>query len=205
MVGMARIAINETSVRVGDPVPEALTSGTVLDRERHEITLASFWAHGPALLVFLRHFGCLCLSAQMSALVPRLFELQRLGLRNVFIGNGAPHFIDGFIERFALTDKQVEIVTDPSLATFRAAGLLRSWWATYGPKGIWDTIRAFGDGHVNRLGEGDAVQQGGSMLIDAQGQVAWYYRDLSRGGHAAGADIVEAAMRLTLKRAPALL
>jgi hypothetical protein len=46
-------------VRVGKLVPESLASSTVLDREGRQILLESFWAEGPAVLVFMRHFGCL--------------------------------------------------------------------------------------------------------------------------------------------------
>ena len=155
-------------MRGGQPIPNELAMSRVHDRKSREIVLSTYWANQSAVLVFMRHFGCLCLSAQVTELAPRLFELHRLGLRTVFIGNGAPHFIDGFIERFGLNDKRVEIVTDPSLASFRAAGLLRSWWATYGPKGLWDTLQAAGSGHVNRRGEGDALQQGGTLLIDSK-------------------------------------
>jgi hypothetical protein len=52
-------------VRVGKLVPESLASSTVLDREGRQILLESFWAEGPAVLVFMRHFGC-------PASVPRL-------------------------------------------------------------------------------------------------------------------------------------
>lgn len=192
-------------MRVGKLIPESLASSTVLDREGRQIVLESFWAEGPALLVFMRHFGCLCLSAQITELSPRLFELHQLGIRTVFIGNGAAHFIDGFIERFGLADKKVEIVTDPPLASFRAAGLLRSWWATYGPRGLWDAIRAWGAGHVNQSVEGDSLQQGGTVLVDANGRIVWYHRDASRGGHAPSGDIVDAAMRLILKQYPLLI
>ncbi len=113
-------------MRVGKLVPESLASSTVLDREGRQILLESFWAEGPAVLVFMRHFGCLCLSAQITELSPRLFELHQLGIRTVFIGNGAADFIDGFIERFGLADKKIEIVTDPPLEAFFVNGDLCS-------------------------------------------------------------------------------
>jgi len=189
-------------MRKGEPVPKALALCKVLDRRGREIEVASLWAKGPTLLAFLRHFGCLCLSAQMTELVPRLFDLHRLGLRTVFIGNGPPHLIDTFIERFLLVDKPVEVVTDPSLASFRAAGLARSPWATFGPKSVWDAIRAIGGGHINRWGQGDNLQQGGIVLVDAAGRVAWYHRNLSIGDYPPSVEIVDAAIRVVLKRAP---
>jgi len=162
-------------VRAGEVVPKDLAQSKVLDREGRETVLESFWAERPALLLYLRHFGCLCLSAQITELAPRLDELERLGIRTVFISNGDPHFIDTFIERFLLADKPVDIVTDPSLASFRAAGMLRSWWAIFGPRGLWDGIRA------------------------------WYYRNISMGGHPPSVEIIDAVMRLVLKRTPLLI
>ena len=61
----------------GDVVPKDLARSKVLDREGRETVLESFWAERPALLIFLRHFGCLCLSAQITELAPRLDDLER--------------------------------------------------------------------------------------------------------------------------------
>ncbi len=189
-------------MRAGEEVPRELAESKVLNRDGQEISLKSFWAEQPAVLVYLRHFGCLCLSAQITELAHRLNELQSLGVRTVFISNGAPHFIDTFIERFLLADKPVDIVTDPSLSSFRAAGMLRSLWATFGPRALWDGIRATADGHINHLGEGDNLQQGGVVLVDPEGRISWYYRNLSVGGHPPSVEIVDAVMRLVLKRTP---
>ncbi len=46
-----------------------------------EFLLESFWAEQPALLLYLCHFGCLCLSAQITELVPRLNDLERRPVR----------------------------------------------------------------------------------------------------------------------------
>lgn len=185
-------------MRAGERVPDRLASCTVLDRGGGPVPVSSLWEAGPALLVFLRHFGCIGCSEQVAGLAPRLTELAALGIRTVFIGNGEPRFIEHFIERFALSERKVEIYTNPDLAAYRAAGLRRSAWATIGPRGIWDALRAFGQGHVNRLGEGDNFQQGGAILIDRDGTVAWHHSSRSLGGHAPAVEIVDAAMRLSL-------
>jgi len=39
---------------VGDPAPDALLT----DLERHEVRLSSLWRDRPAVVVFLRYFGC---------------------------------------------------------------------------------------------------------------------------------------------------
>jgi peroxiredoxin len=40
-------------VKVGDAAPDV----DVLDTDGRELSLSSFWAHRPAVLVLLRHFG----------------------------------------------------------------------------------------------------------------------------------------------------
>jgi hypothetical protein len=40
-------------LKVGDPAPEI----TVLDINNQPVKLADYWASGPTLLSFLRHFG----------------------------------------------------------------------------------------------------------------------------------------------------
>ncbi|MFQ5972665.1 MAG: AhpC/TSA family protein [Alphaproteobacteria bacterium] len=189
-------------VRTGERVPAELASAGVWDEHGRQMELAAFWKERPAVVVFLRHFGCPCGSAQMAELTPRLGELHRLGMRTVLVGNGAPNFIDGFKERFGLFDKAVEVTTDPSLRSFRAAGLLRSWWMSYGPRGLWDALLAIGKGHVGRFGEGDGLQHGGTLIVGTDGIVALYHRNLTKGGHLPAVEIIETAMRLALERSP---
>ena len=187
-------------MQLGERIPDALASCSVFGPDGGPIALSRFWSAGPALLVFLRHFGCIGCSEQVAGLAPRLPEMNALGIRTVFIGNGAPHFIENFIERFALSERKVEIVTDPELAAYTAAGLRRSAWAAFGPVAMLDVLRALGQGHINRLGEGDNLQQGGAVLVDTDGTVAWHQRSRSLGGHARAVEVVDAAMHLIMKK-----
>ncbi|HZS40287.1 MAG TPA: peroxiredoxin-like family protein [Polyangia bacterium] len=186
--------------RAGAPVPAALADAVVLDERGGERRLGDFWADRPALVVFLRHFGCIGCSAQVTELEPRLAQLDELGMRTVLVGNGAPNFIAGFVERHALADKRAVLVTDPSLAAFRAAGLARSWWATAGPRALADIARALAAGHSGHQQEGDATQQGGALVVAPSGEVAFYYRNRSLGDHAAAADLVDVALGLAARR-----
>ena len=189
-------------VRTGERVPAELATAAVWDEQGREMELAAFWQERPALVVFLRHFGCPCGNAQVAELTPCLGELDRLGMRTVLVGNGAPNFIGGFKERFGLFDKEVELVTDPTLRAFRAAGLRRSWWLAYGPQGLWDALMAIGRGHIGRFGQGDAFQQGGTLVVAVDGVVVLYHRNLTKGGHLPAVEIVETAMRFALQRSP---
>jgi peroxiredoxin len=182
---------------VGSPVFEDLAKLEVSDASGRTVRLGSFWRDEPCLLVFVRHFGCVGCGEQVSELSPRLPELERAGVRVVLIGNGDKRYIEGFSERYGLADKRVEVVTDPSLASFRAAGLQRSWWATHGARAMLDTARGMAKGIPHRAVEGDSTQQGGVLLVDGRGVLRFYHRNESIGDHPTANELVEAALVLS--------
>lgn len=185
----------------GAPIPEALLAATLVARDGRRVSFAELVAAGPTLAVFIRHFGCIGCAEQVHVLLPRLGELEALGVRVALVGSGPPDHLDAFVERHDLADKPAEVLTDPTLVAFAAAGLRRSFWATWGPSAIVEFLRAFTHGHRPGPTDGDMLQQGGAVLVDG-GRVAWAHRNESLGGHAAPADVVDAALRLRLARSP---
>lgn len=181
---------------IGDPVPKALADIEVLDASGSPSRLGDRWADGPAAIVFLRHFGCIACTEHVTLLAPRLHELTRLGLRVLYVGNGTPPFIDGFVERNAIDLQEVEVVTDPELASHQELELTRSFGATYGPRALVALGRAFVSGFRQDSIEGDNYQQGGIVVIDREARVAYLYRDRSTGDHAPTGDVIDAAMRV---------
>lgn len=111
----------------------------------------------------------------------------------LFVGNGAPMFIEGFVEREKLADQPITIVTDPSLAVFEAADLERSVLATVGPAAIKAAWRARKAGYRQPGIEGDKLQQGGMLLLDGSGAAAFYHRNEHLGDHADPKAVVAAA------------
>ena len=187
-------------IAAGEEVPQTLADAKVLVSSGESVELGSFWKHDPCLVLFLRHFGCVGCAEQVTELAPRLDELRDAAVRTVLVGNGEPEMIDAFVERYALGDKACEIVTDPSLAVFRAAGLLRSAWATLGARAIVDMARAMGQGQHHRGVEGDRWHQGGALLVDTGGRVVVYHRNESLGDHLPASDLVEAALALLVRK-----
>jgi peroxiredoxin len=186
----------------GEPLPEALRRATVVAADGRRFPFGDLAAGRPALIFFIRHFGCIGCADQVHGLAPRLPELAALGVRVVLVGSGPPDHIEAFLERHALADKQVEVVTDPSLEAFHAAGLARSVWATWGPAAIVDFVRAFARGHRPGPTDGDLNQQGGAILVGDDGRVAWSHTNESLGDHADPSDAVDAALRHKLERSP---
>jgi hypothetical protein len=117
-------------------------------------------------------------------------------VRVLLVGNGAPHYIDAFLERQDLSDKNVTVVTDPTLRSHQAAQLDRSSWATIGPRAVKDAVVAFARGYRQTGIEGDRLQQGGVVLLDREGKVAFHHSNPSLGAHADAAKLLEAARSL---------
>ena len=134
----ARNASPSVTDLTGRPAPSALAEVRVFDRAGNAQLLGASWVDRPCVLVLLRHFGCIGCAVAVADLAPRLREIDAAGTRTVLLGNGSPTSIAGFMERNALDDKPVTLLTDPSLAAFRAAGLQRSAWATFGPRAVVD-------------------------------------------------------------------
>ena len=192
-----------TRVAVGARVPDDVSGARVLDASGSELEVGSFWERGPCLLVVLRHFGCVSCAAQVRELSPRLFELSRAGVRTVLVGSGSVEQRAAFASRNGLDGAPALLVTDPSLGLSRALGLVRSAWATVGPRALLETARAMAAGHPHRAVEGDRTQQGGALLVDRAGVVRLFHRSRSVGDHPPASDLALAALRLALQeRAP---
>jgi peroxiredoxin len=189
-------------VRVGEPAPEALRNATIVAADGRRLPFADLLGGRPLLVLFLREFGCIACAEQVHEVLPRLRELEALDVRVALVGNGPADSVSAFAERHALADKPVELFTDPTLAVYRAAGLRRSAWATHGPGALVDWIRAFGRGHRPGKIEGDLQQQGGALLFDAGGNVAWAHANARLGDHADPADVMDAVFALCLQRSP---
>lgn len=183
---------------MGEPVSQAVADARVVDPSGNKVRLRSLWAEQPCLFVFLRHFGCVGCSEQLSDLVPRLGEIARAGVRTVLVGNGSREQQGGFIERHALGSSPTVVMTDPTLEAYGRLSLTRSLWATLGPRALVETARAMAQGHPHLPVLGDRTQQGGVLLVDRRGVVRLYHASRSIGDHPSASDLVDAALRLAI-------
>jgi hypothetical protein len=191
-------------MRIGEPIPAVLDAAVVIDRAGESATFGTHIRGSPCLVSFLRHFGCIGCAEHIADIAPRLVELDDLGLRTLFVGNGEPRYIDGFLERVGLRDSHARVVTDPTLKIFEAAGLVRSRWGTFGLRAIGDVARGWSHGAASHGMEGDALQLGGVLMTDAAGTVAYYHRSKSLGDHPSASDLVDVALVLCARRSSAI-
>ena len=180
-------------------VPDALRDAAVVTQAGDQVSLGSLFEGHPTLLLFVRHFGCIGCSQHVGELAPRLLELDRLGVKTVIVGNGDPGFMADFLERHDLADKRATLVVDPDLSAYRGAQLKRSFWATFGPRAVYEGLRARGRGYEQYRGSGDDLQQGGTLVIDGSGKVMLHYANESLGDRADLGDVVDVALGLAVR------
>ena len=133
------------------------------------------WAEQTAVIIFLRHFACAACRAHAVDVWQRREQYQSKGAKIYFVGNGQPSFIEGFKKDLSL--EGANIYTDPSLASFRAAGFKRGFLAALGPKAIVNYTKLASSGNVTgyKKGAGDIWQLGGVLVVHKSGKVGYQY------------------------------
>ena len=134
----------------------------------------------------------------MDGLVARLPELERLGVTVVLVGSGSSAARAAFVRDMALTGRALTVVTDPSLAAFRAAGLRRPRWP--GLRVAVEVLRELAAGYAPGRIRGDGRQLGGALLTDERGRVMYSHQGRSPGDLVDASDIVHAALALLVEQ-----
>jgi hypothetical protein len=84
------------------------------------------------------------------------------------------------------------LYTDPSLASFRAAGMKHGALRTFSPMAIASTLRAAKAGFRQHGTAGNPWQQGGALVVERGGKVRWSYSSDDPGDHVPVADALAA-------------
>jgi peroxiredoxin len=90
----------------------------------HKSPLEALASESPALVVFLRSFGCTFCREAMADVAAARSELRATGANVVFVHGGSPEEAAPWFTKYGLGD--VSIVSDPSLAHYQAFGLGRT-------------------------------------------------------------------------------
>ena len=106
------------------------------------------------------------------------------------VGSGAPRFARAFAEDMKL--EGTPIFSDEKLASYRAAGFSRSLGGVLHPRAALAWIKAIARGAKQTGKQGDALQQGGVLVVKPGGEVAWRYASAIAGDHPAPERVVEA-------------
>ena len=97
-------------------------------------------------------------------------RLSARGAKLTLIGNGTVEQAKRF-QRDQAPD--CDVLTDPSLTTYRALGLRRSVAGTLGPKSLAAGLRSTMKGNIQKSVQGDPWQLGGLYVLAAGGRTIY--------------------------------
>jgi peroxiredoxin len=164
----------------------------VRDTSGNEMLLDDVWSGGPALLCFVRHFGCIFCRQQVSGFCRQLRELESGGASLVFVGSGTPLMAQAFQEEHCPGSR---VFVDTELEAFRAFGLRRGMWTNVDIRTALKAFRAYRAGHRQVEVQGDPWQQGGVFVIDATGRIRYSYVSRYAGDHPDPVPVVDVLRR----------
>ena len=125
----------------------------------------------------------------MAGLKAVLPDIEARGAEVVVVGCGEPGHVPGFREASGYTGP---ILTDPSLGTYRAAGLAHGLTRTFHPRSVWKGILAFASGFGQGRRRGNPVQQGGTFVLGPGDHVRFEWRDRFAGDHPEMREVIAA-------------
>lgn len=177
-------------LRVGDRAPSA----TVLDVDGQLVSLSALYPHGPVLLVFLRHFGCIFCRELLAELQARHAELIGAGLVVAAIGLGEPRHARQIGGRHA---PDLTVLAAPVADPYLAFGIGRaSMGKVLSPRTFAAGARAALRGKMQGAPTGDQQMVGGAFVIDRDGVVRYAHYDAFPGDKPKLSRILAAARRL---------
>lgn len=91
-----------------------------------------------------------------------------------FVGSGNPDQAKYFRERVGI---DATVLCNPDLAAYQAAGMKRGVLRTFGPRAVWNVLGSVARGYKPKRIQGDALQQGGVLVVSRTGEVLFHFAD----------------------------
>lgn len=171
---------------------EALSNCVVTGPTGQQIKLGQLWNSQTALIIFLRHFGCIACRSHALQVWAERDKLTATGAKIVFVGNGQHTYIEKFREDLGLTGAL--ILTDPSLLSFQAAGFRNGFFALVQPKSVINLVKLAVAGQTNKPASaqtGTNWQMGGIVVVKPGGNVTYHYISEALGDYPPEYDDLE--------------
>lgn len=90
----------------------------------------------------------------------------------------------------------VPILVDPERESYRLLGLARTLGSSLNPRLLANGARAARAGFRQGKTQGDALQQGGVLVVKRGGEVVYRFRSGTAGDHPPTAEVVHALVTL---------
>lgn len=175
-------------------LPRDLAECRVSELSGEVARLGDEWSRSPAVVVWLRHYGCIFCRELAADYRHRQQEIEALGGRLVFVGNGEPRWAREFE---AAECPGCRLLTDPQLGSYRAIGARQGWRTAIGLGPVAAGIRAFRRGFRQTGVRGVADLQGGVLVMAPGDRVAYAYLSGFAGDHPPIDDVLAALRAVT--------
>ena len=166
-----------------------LDSMVVFDPEGRRVRLGQLWADRIAVLVFVRHFGCLLCRQQIAGISRLVDRVQAMGADLVVIGQGSIEEARAFRDQERLT---MPLLTDPTRQSYEAMAMRRGLGSLLTAKSAGLAFNAWRSGFRQSRVAGDPLQQGGVVVIAPGGVERFRYISQQAGDHPPPAQILRA-------------
>jgi hypothetical protein len=119
-------------------------------------------------------------------------EIRHAGGDLAIVGTGHPSSAKSFQQELELGD--VCVFIDETRRAYDRVGFRRGIWTLLRPRAVGNYLRAFASGHRWKPKEGDALQQGGVIIVRPDGSIPFRYVSRASGDEPA-VDALIAALR----------
>lgn len=127
---------------------------------------------------------------QAARLGQRLDEIGAADAQLVAIGNGHEHWARAFREEEGVA---FPVYVDPGRQSYEHYGMRRGLTSVLGPRSVKHSLRAMSRGHFQSQTRGDALQNGGVVVLDETGEIVYAHVE-NEAGDLADLDEVIAAL-----------
>ncbi len=84
------------------------------------------------------------------------------------------------------------ILTDPELLSYKALKFRKGMGTLVGLKSVAGLVKSVGSGYIGASIQGDALQQGGAVIVGPSGQIHYFYQNSEAGDKPSIEDMLNA-------------
>jgi len=177
----------------------ALENVVLHDPEGRPVRLGDLWSERPAVLVFVRHFGCVFCRELAVDIHRHREDFEKADVELAVIGHGSPAHAKDFRQ---LQNVDLRLLVDPDREVYKLAGAkVATLTELIGPRQILRGLRAT---VLSRLGQGSiavhqgkilghAAQLGGVLIVAPDGTVRYAHLSEESGDNPPAREVLAAA------------
>ncbi|HKN94056.1 MAG TPA: peroxiredoxin-like family protein [Thermoleophilaceae bacterium] len=169
------------------------------DPDGNAVRLGDLWAERPAVLVFLRHFGCVFCRQLAVDIHNHRHEFAEADVELAMIGFGPPEHAREFLQK---QNVDLRLLLDPDRKVYELAGAkVATLKEVIGPLQIWRGLVATIGSRIRQgsiaVNQGvirtHAAQLGGALVIAPDGSVRYAYLSEQSGDNPRAQEVLAAA------------